>query len=76
MEAFFSSDDYRINRDLIRQRAESVVKQNIEAFRQNIAATVEYELLMMKRQAEDGNQIAAENCKILAEIYQSILDRI
>jgi hypothetical protein len=71
-----SDDDNKQAFRLIRQRAERTVKENIAAYKENIAATIEYELIMMRKDERDGNDIAAERHRVRAEIYRSILERI
>ena len=61
---------------LIMRMAERMLDKNMAAYRQNITATIEYELIMMKREVRDGNEIAAKRHKVRAEVYQSILERI
>ena len=69
-------DDSKQAFRLIRKKAERTVNENIAAYKENIAATIEYELIMMRKEAKDGNDIVAGRHKIRAEIYQSILERI
>jgi hypothetical protein len=61
---------------LIRHLAERIVDENNAAYRQNVAATIEYELIMMKKEMRDGNGAAAGQHKTRIEIYHSILERI
>lgn len=61
---------------LIKKRAERTVNENIATYKQNIAATIEYELIMMKRAVENDDDSAARHHKIMVEIYQSVLERI
>ena len=61
---------------LVRHMAERIVDENIAAYRQKVAATIEYELIMMKKETRDGNCAAAGQHKTRIEIYQSILERI
>ena len=69
-------DDSKQAFRLIRKRAGRTMDENIAAYKENVAATIEYELIMMKKEARDGNDIAAGRHKLRAEIYQSILERI
>ena len=71
-----SADDSERLFQLLKRRADKILSQNIEAYKENIAATIEYEFLMMKREMENGNDAAAMRHKIMAEIYQSVLERI
>jgi hypothetical protein len=50
---------------LIMRMAERRLHERMAAYRQQVAATIEYELIMMKEE-RDGNDL----------IYQSILERI
>ena len=61
---------------LILRMADRTLERNIAAYRQKIAATTEFELIMMNREQRDGNKIAANRHMIRAEIYKSILDKI
>jgi len=61
---------------LIIRMADRTLERNMAAYRHKIAATKEYELIMMKREERDGNKIAAKRHMIRAEIYKSILDEI
>jgi hypothetical protein len=61
---------------LAKQSAERIVDENIAKYKQNVAATIEYELIMMKKEMRDGNDVAAGQHKIRIEIYNSILERI
>ena len=72
----FSDENNRRSQESINQRADNIINANIAAFKQNVAATLDYELIMMKRETKDGNAVAAEHHILMAEIYQSILDRI
>lgn len=74
--ASLSADDTERVYQLIKKRAERIVNENIAAYKQNIAATIEYELIMMKMEVENGNDAAARRHKMMVEIYQSILERI
>ncbi|MGI0048493.1 MAG: hypothetical protein ACREAW_03035 [Nitrososphaera sp.] len=71
-----SEDDSKQAFRLIRKRAERTVNENIAAYKQNVAATIEYELIMMRKDERDGNDIAAGRHRVRAEIYRSILERI
>jgi hypothetical protein len=71
-----SEDDSKQAFRLIRKRAERTVNENIAAYKQNVAATIEYELIMMRKDERDGNNIAAGRHRVRAEIYRSILERI
>ena len=71
-----SADESERLFQLLKRRADRILSQNISAYKENIAATIEYEFLMMKREMENGNDAAAKHHKIIAEIYQSILERI
>jgi len=62
--------------DAINGRAESIINENIAAFKQNIAATIEYELVMIKRETREGDDFGAEYHKLMLSIYQSILERV
>jgi hypothetical protein len=70
------SDEGRMIQESIKRRADRIVNENITTFKHNVAATIEYELIMMKRETKDGNIAAAQHHKLMAEIYQSILNRI
>lgn len=74
--ASLSANDSKRAYQFIKQRAERIVNENVAAYKQNIATTIDYELIMMKKEIRDGNDMAAGQHKMRAEIYQSILERI
>jgi hypothetical protein len=59
--------------ELVKKRAERVIKENITAFKQAVAATMEYEMIMMGREMQNGNDYAANSHRLRAKIYQSLL---
>ena len=59
--------------ELVKKRAERVIKENITAFKQAVAATMEYEMIMMGREIQNGNDYAANSHRLRAKIYQSLL---
>lgn len=61
---------------LFKQSAERIVDENIAKYKRNVAATIEYESIMMKKEMRDGNDVAAGRHRIRIEIYNSILERI
>ena len=71
-----SADDSERLFQLLKRRADRILSENIAAYKENIAATIEYEFLMMKRETENGNDAAVKHHKMMAEIYQSVLERI
>ena len=73
MEQFSDESDRSVHEQITR-RADRIINEKITAFKQSVAATVDYELIVMKRETKDGNAIAAEHHKLLTEIYQSILE--
>ena len=59
--------------ELVKKRAERVIKENITAFKQAVAATMEYEMIMMGREIQNGNDYAANSHRLRAKIYHSLL---
>jgi len=71
-----SDESIQAAQDAIIHSGDRIIKDNINTFKQNIAATLEYELVMMKREKRDGDDFGAEYHKFMASIYQSVLDRV
>ena len=71
-----SADDSERLFQLLKRRADRILNENIAAYKANIAATIEYEFIMMRREVENGNDAAIKHHKMMAEIYQSVLERI
>jgi hypothetical protein len=60
---------------MVRQ-AESTINKNIERYKRAISVTVEYEVIMAKRELEAGRQNAFKHHESIAEVYTSLLQKL
>jgi polyhydroxyalkanoate synthesis regulator phasin len=59
-----------------KEKAENIIKTMIDSYNNAVAERVAHELLMAKSEADAGNLQASERHKLMAEIYESILEAI
>jgi hypothetical protein len=62
--------------DKVKDKAERAINENIERYRGILADNASYHLIMRKRMIRDGEYSSAQYHKMMAEIYNSIIDRV
>jgi hypothetical protein len=71
---FFQEVKYK--HESIKVRAERTINENMERYRAIIEDTTSYHLIMKKRMMQDGHYDSAEYHKMMAQIYDSIIENI